>query len=555
MNQKKQTKAFTLVELIVVITILAILWTIAFLSLQWYSKDSRDSVRQSDISNIVTSLSLYEIQRWIYPEPTGWVDITFSWWQIWSQWTIWESVMTNLSQLSNKPLDPLTWNEYTYSRLNTKKEFEVAWAIEWWLSKVNPINQANAAWTKVWTAYVKWNYNWLLAKVSTGSSTYILAIPTIISRDVTLRDIIDIMGSWSLVYNWLSNLPSSYEWSIFNLDWWWINFNPLSIVAYTWTTQSLANIDNQLDLLTNLKSIYNGPGSASQNEWIQKILDTTDSSDEAKQLISFIVKNNLYSNAEIYDIPVVNNKTILDCWTTLWEVIYWTPDWYSWSLSCSNDIMICNWSSWSWYIISSCNIWQTDVDWYQSCVDAWSCTTASAGKLFQWWRNKWFNMNDVSQQATTITWSIWLDAWSDTFWYVWHDWLSLPYFWANSEISDNWWDITGTNLSRRWPCQEGYHIPSQDEWIWVSNSKWDLWDANLLTDMKNELRIPYTWLRYSTDWTTNAQWLGSFLWTSSRAPSPVWAWAYISLYSWNIDSSTLLWSIYSIWMPIRCFKN
>lgn len=45
-------KAFTLVELIVVITILAILGTIAFLSLQWYSADARNSKRSSDTSNI-----------------------------------------------------------------------------------------------------------------------------------------------------------------------------------------------------------------------------------------------------------------------------------------------------------------------------------------------------------------------------------------------------------------------------------------------------------------------------------------------------------------------
>ena len=49
-SQNKQ--AFTLVELIVVITIIAILWTIAFISLQWYSKSSRDSKRISDIQNI-----------------------------------------------------------------------------------------------------------------------------------------------------------------------------------------------------------------------------------------------------------------------------------------------------------------------------------------------------------------------------------------------------------------------------------------------------------------------------------------------------------------------
>ena len=49
-------KAFTLIELVVVITILAILWTIAFISMEWYSKQARDSKRVSDIHNIKTTL-------------------------------------------------------------------------------------------------------------------------------------------------------------------------------------------------------------------------------------------------------------------------------------------------------------------------------------------------------------------------------------------------------------------------------------------------------------------------------------------------------------------
>ncbi len=44
--------AFTLVELIVVITILAILGTIGFLSLQGYSSSARDSTRSSDLASI-----------------------------------------------------------------------------------------------------------------------------------------------------------------------------------------------------------------------------------------------------------------------------------------------------------------------------------------------------------------------------------------------------------------------------------------------------------------------------------------------------------------------
>ena len=45
-------KGFTLVELIVVITILAILGTIAFISLQGYSQDARDSKVVSDVTSI-----------------------------------------------------------------------------------------------------------------------------------------------------------------------------------------------------------------------------------------------------------------------------------------------------------------------------------------------------------------------------------------------------------------------------------------------------------------------------------------------------------------------
>lgn len=56
--------AFTLVELIVVITILAILGTIAFISLQGYSADARNAKRISDLWNIQSAISLWKIE-WV----------------------------------------------------------------------------------------------------------------------------------------------------------------------------------------------------------------------------------------------------------------------------------------------------------------------------------------------------------------------------------------------------------------------------------------------------------------------------------------------------------
>jgi len=62
-------KGFTLVELIVVITILAILWTIAFISLQWYSENARDTKRVADVNNIKKALEFFVLNSEIYPMP------------------------------------------------------------------------------------------------------------------------------------------------------------------------------------------------------------------------------------------------------------------------------------------------------------------------------------------------------------------------------------------------------------------------------------------------------------------------------------------------------
>lgn len=155
----KYTKqAFTLIELIVVITILAILWTIAFISLQWYSRDARNSVRISDIKNIEVALELFSLSTGKYPLPWNTIDITWSWGVIlWKAWTVDSTVLTKLQRVSELPTDPKTGVEMQYSTTNNRKEYELKYEME--LAQTDTVIQTTYAESTM--PYVHGTYNGL----------------------------------------------------------------------------------------------------------------------------------------------------------------------------------------------------------------------------------------------------------------------------------------------------------------------------------------------------------------------------------------------------------
>lgn len=667
--REDNNKAFTLVELIVVITILAVLWTIAFISFQGYTINARDSVRKNDINSIMSSLEYFSLNTWFYPEPSNSNQISFSWAEVWTQWTIWDDLILRLGKISKKPVDPLTQSEYTYSRLNTKNEYQIAAIFESETAWIF-LNQVNA-WDKNGSAYIKWNFNWQVAKVSTWSITYILAVPSIITSDLTL-ELIDVVSQRKFVYNEYSNLPSSYDWSVYNIDW-GFDFAPNKLVVYSsWDLDELnTDVDIQISFLKELQDSYSWTileVAPDLKPIINIDIDTSTPSDNAKNLAWTIIKYNVREiKTIIYWYPTITSTSswwpsncawITITWVTYPAITYthptlnhsdtltwtWTnsiSNWaetYTWDINCNdwtksiaseNMVTNCNtnytwdwdscepgsqtfnctakpvtwtiwnsvssytqtwnWSSWapvdsvttynttssttscnydcntgfSWdwdsceaasvnypwcsepditvspYTIAACNVWVNT---------AATSPTDSNGywELFQWWNKA------PIKTASTSTTRYWATTDNSTF--------SNPVFirkadWTDFSNDNLWWDNwwSWTDIQRKGPCADWYHVPSTVEWAWLRVAWW--WStANWWNTMSIALKLPRTWYRNTNDWVYKNGW--NFWYYHSSSPNS-WVWPIYTRAM--VFSNTLIspnWNASrASGYAIRCFKD
>lgn len=115
-------KAFTLVELIVVVTILSILSTIWFVSYSGYIKGVRDSNRTSQIAGISNGLTLYAARQAL-PIPDNAIQITIDGTTdttVAYQGYAWQSVLS-IIEYSKKWIDPQDKTFFTYYLTSNKK--------------------------------------------------------------------------------------------------------------------------------------------------------------------------------------------------------------------------------------------------------------------------------------------------------------------------------------------------------------------------------------------------------------------------------------------------
>jgi len=546
----RYNRAFTFIELLVVISILSVLWVIGFYMLSNYLEWARDSSKITALNNIKTSLVNYKINKWLYPTPTNHVNITYSWAYVWSQWIFWKDVIEKVNWSKGIFLDSYTKNKYTYSVTSNKWEFQIAWVLE-----------------KNKKAIVLWDYNLRILNVKVYWNNNILAIPSIISSDLSSTNLIDILNNNRLVYNNSGNLPYSYKGSVFDVNGWenlWSN----NLIVFSWSLLDLKTESNRLNLLNNIKDAYRWTlVSSIWNKYFNDInIDLTNPSNKVLSLACDVVEFDLNypincSNDTFFAVPIFNlsllnidfswlisqrvNIVFQDSSNNIW---FWTDKWIS-----VYNPTLANWSSYTtsnWLVnnkvktimqSSNGNMWFWTDKWisvYNPTLSNWTIyntnnwlvnnkvktiTQSSNGNMWVW--TKWwvsvynptlanwtiYNTNNwlVNKEVKTITQSSNGNMW------VWTDkWISV----YNPTLA-NWTSYTTSNWLVNKEIKSITHTSSWNTWVWtekgisVFNSiswTWTPYISILVSkDVKNIFQDSN-----QNIWIATNKWVNMFNWTS-----------------------------------------
>lgn len=269
--KNNSTTAFTLVELIVVITILAILWTIGFLSFNGYTRDARNSTRISDLKIIEKWLDLNIVSFWFVPLPDSATAITYSGGIAWTQWVFWTNARAEIKRISDIPVDPLFSTPYAYSVVENRRYYQLAGITEWgalfW--KTHGVSESYALSNSNFSSYNLWNYLDNDIVVENGWNCYVITTPSIMLSDIPTWWILENNTPYNYSYTKSPHITSTYSWSIENSNtapWFqnieifsWCEMNTISELELynakiSTAYQQFANESKYQELIFNSKS-------------------------------------------------------------------------------------------------------------------------------------------------------------------------------------------------------------------------------------------------------------------------------------------------------------
>ncbi len=466
MKKNIEKKAFTFIELIITITILAILSILWFISYSKNIEDTRDSQRESDLSLVSNALKLHKTQRWNYPTPWNTFNITNNWYISAIQWKLDKNII--ISTIDKIPKDPFINITYTYSVSKNNKEFQLAATLENnWIVK----------------ALVIWDYKVISKNIL---PSLILALSG--SGDVEIADWI-----WSgsenrikfILNNWTHNLPYTFT----------DPFLPYSDdISFTWLTEDLTiefeknnDFKNCNEIFQAEKNIWTGEYQVN-NYWILENITC---------FPSFIPKN-------CKEIKETNPSALSWVYTIM-------PDWVSRSFSGYCDMSTASgwwtlvakdWDTFN-YTIGHCNFMDPPVSTTkESSFIYWACDLNQTEILFStpsWWV-VWTNKDkeDCSINATrnnnnTCSWT---GATEET---------------LTFKIKEKWWCMTS--------------ISPTSSWLWW---KWWDWETTVTKNLW-WLSTVYSWACNNTEWDADTSycslfdiydnvWNGIWQWWGFRSP-------------------------------------
>ena len=537
MLKTKHKSGFTLIELIVVITILAILGTIAFIALQGYSKSARDSARVSDMWRMKTALEMFAVEAWMYPDPANGVTVTYSGgtMDIWEQWFFWQVTFNSVSKLDKIPVDPVTDNQYIYSRTSNKKQYQLGWMLETEDFALWNTNKVHAADDQI--IKVTWSYNWVTLTTWNNNNATILAIPSLINLCWTTLE--EIATNNYFMYDWFKRFPKSYNGisTYDQCDWTSdVVVNPTKIKVFEWDIADL--LDENADsaraaFLKNIQDAYTGTKFAADDQ-LRPLLavDTTTDTSKVK-----MYTDNILSNKWAWEwTSGILSSSWGSTWTS-WGTTPLTPEgWMLVDPNCDkSDIVIwtqtwawCNSTIWTWIEFS-----ETDIE---SCVAYGTDSTAISATC-----NSTENASEAKENAWNSTY--WIDAiWGKLYTHsnaasACSDWYHLPTTWEYNQLLNDLTCVSWLNDINDW------------------NICYGLWwkDKNLKTNnnnLVNALWIPLAGYKNS-NWDFRNRWLWTSFWSSSLS----WTGAVSVNMNYAQDFLTHTATDKSLALSVRCIKD
>lgn len=189
--KKILNKWFSLVELLVVITILAIISVVAYQNFWWATDKAISSRKKTDISTIETALIQFKTDKKYYPmpqdysnnnlwwynswsvaSPSNTIKVTYDWqeintitsanwwgrvvysnwsnhYQIWAKWVIWYNWEFGKSFLSKELFDPELWDVKV--KTNSKKMIDFwIWKYVYWIYALPKPVISSPTWSTTW---------------------------------------------------------------------------------------------------------------------------------------------------------------------------------------------------------------------------------------------------------------------------------------------------------------------------------------------------------------------------------------------------------------------